>query len=212
VEGPGLIAAEAAAAGIELEPIRLWAGDPLPRPDALAGLVVMGGPMSVNDGAAHPWIEPEVELLASALEVGLPILGVCLGAQLLARALGAAVRPGREQEVGPGSVELTDAGRRDPLLGPCGEALEVFHWHGEGFELPAGRASLAASDRYPNQAFRAGARAWALQFHVEVDEALLAAWRPWLPAAVEIDGPALAGLERQGRELIARFFAEAATR
>jgi GMP synthase-like glutamine amidotransferase len=103
-------------------------------------------------------------------------------------------------------VHLTDAGLRDRLLGPSGERLPVFHWHGETFDLPDGAESLAASDRYANQAFRAGERSWGLQFHVELDAGLAAAWRPLLPAGVAADPGRLAELERAGCEVLARFF------
>jgi GMP synthase-like glutamine amidotransferase len=205
-EGPGLIGPAAEAAGIELVPVRAWERDRVPGVGEVGGVVAMGGPMSVNDGAEHAWIEPEVELLGAAVRRSLPVLGVCLGAQLLARALGAEVRPGPAEEVGAGEVHLTEAGLRDPLLGPSGERLPVFHWHGETFDLPDGPESLAASDRYANQAFRAGERSWGLQFHVELDAGLAAAWRPLLPAGAAADPGRLAELERAGGTVLARFF------
>jgi GMP synthase-like glutamine amidotransferase len=209
-EGPGLIGAEAEAAGVRLEPIRAWEGDPVPRVADVAGIVAMGGPMSVNDVAEHDWIDKEVELLANALAAEMPVLGVCLGAQLTARALGCEVRPSECEEVGAGEVEVTPAGRADPLLRPCGDRLEVFHWHGETFSLPPGAETLASTPGCPNQAFRAGEHAWALQFHVEVDAALADAWAPMLPAGVELDADDVARLEGPGRAVVRRFLELAA--
>jgi GMP synthase-like glutamine amidotransferase len=205
-EGPGLIAAEAAARGVELEPAHLWEVEPLPEPGGLGGLVVMGGPMSVNDLDAHAWLAPEIELISGALDAGLPVLGVCLGAQLIARALGAEVVPCGIEEVGFGTVALTQAGAADPVLGPAGPELQVFHWHGETFEPPPACELLASSELYASQAFRAGELAYGLQFHVEVDRDLLAGWRPHLPAGVDSDDRRRAAVERGGGAILGRFF------
>jgi GMP synthase-like glutamine amidotransferase len=155
---------------------RVGASDPLPELDTATALVVMGGPMSVCDG--EPRLGAEVALLHEALTRGLPVLGVCLGAQLLASACGARVYRGdRGQEVGLGSVRLTVPARDDPLFEGCGENLDVLHWHGDTFDLPRGACHLASSDIYPNQGFRMGC-AYGLQFHLEVDAALLLDWAP----------------------------------
>jgi GMP synthase (glutamine-hydrolysing) len=191
---------------VRIETVRVWEGDPLPPLGEVDGLVAMGGPMSVNDVAEHAWIEPEVELLSGALDAELPVLGVCLGAQLVARALGLEVGPAAREEIGSGEVELTDAGRADPLLGSCGEGLVAFHWHGETFDVPAGRNSLARTPDCPNQAFRAGERAWALQFHPELDAGLAAGWRPLLPAGVEVTADELSAIAGGGVPLLGRFF------
>ncbi len=209
-EGPGLIEVAAAEAGIDLVPSRAWRGDPIPEAGGIGGVVAMGGPMSVNDAAEHAWLEPEIELLSDALDRELPVLGVCLGAQLMARALGCEVRAANLEEVGAGPVELTEAARDDPLLGPCGSRIMAFHWHGETFDLPAGRATLARTPRCANQAFRAGERAWALQFHVEVDARLAAAWRPLLPPSVGLGEAVGRELGREGAPVVRRFFELAA--
>ncbi|HUN79141.1 MAG TPA: gamma-glutamyl-gamma-aminobutyrate hydrolase family protein [Solirubrobacteraceae bacterium] len=209
-EGPGAIAREAARRGIALHPCRPYAGDALPDPAMLGGLVVMGGPMGVSDTAAHPWLADELELIRAVVQSGIPLLGVCLGAQLLAAALGAGVYPGPAAEIGPGSVTLTPEGRADPVLGAAGAAeLPVVHWHGETFDLPIGALRLASSALYPNQAFRAGDCAYGLQFHVEVDRALAEGWREHLPQGVEIGGDQRRSVEACGREVIAAFFAYA---
>jgi GMP synthase-like glutamine amidotransferase len=215
-EGPGTIAAAAADRGIELRVVRPDAGDALPQVGDLGGLVVMGGPMGVDEDDRHPWLTGERELLARAVAAGLPVLGVCLGAQQLAAALGADVHPARHPEIGAGRVVLTPAGRRDRVLGPeygglAGGELPCVHWHADTFELPAGAVHLAATRDCPHQAFRVGDTVYGLQFHVEVDAALAARWRPELPVGVALAADDVAAVEATGRRVIGRFFDLAAT-
>ncbi len=206
-EGPAAIATAAAARGLALEVCRPYLGEDLPTVGELAGLVVMGGPMGVSDAAKHPHLAQELALVETAVRAELPLLGVCLGAQLLAAALGARVYRGDVEEIGPGSVTLTEDGRSDPVLGASGSAeLPVVHWHSETFDLPLGATLLASSAPYPHQAFRVGSRAYGLQFHVEVDRALAAGWRAHLPRGVEIGEQAEADVERSGRATLAAFF------
>ncbi|RMH35488.1 MAG: type 1 glutamine amidotransferase [Nitrospirae bacterium] len=131
-------------------------------------LLVMGGPMSVNDPL--PWISEELAFIRRAIDRHVPILGVCLGAQLLARALGAVVKPGPTFEVGFLPVIVTEAGRQDPLFAAVQSPLTVFQWHGEGFDPPPDTTILAMSEAYPVQAFRYSDRVYGLVFHVELDE------------------------------------------
>lgn len=205
-EGPGLIADAVRAAGIELRVVRLYEDEPVPEPDEVGGLVVVGGPMSVFDDAEHPFLAAERGLLAAVVPAGLPVLGVCLGAQLLAAACDGQVMVGEAgQEIGLGIVELTAEGRADPVLGPAGRVLPVLHWHGDTYSLPSGAVRLASSNRYPEQAFRLGERAYGLQFHVEVHEAAAAAMEPHLPPDVRLDRRHLALVQRVGRGVLARF-------
>jgi GMP synthase (glutamine-hydrolysing) len=209
-EGPGSIAPVLAERGVEVRVTRLDSGDPLPRVDALSGLVVMGGPMGVGDEHTYEWLAPERTLLADAVARGIPVLAVCLGAQQLAAALGAEVRRGPAPEIGPGQVVLTDAGRRDRVFGPEYGGLSdgevpCFHWHGDTFDLPDGAVHLAATAAFPHQAFRVGELAYGLQFHVEVNEALAAGWRPELPDGVTLSAAQVAGIEATGRRLLGRF-------
>lgn len=132
-------------------------------------LIIMGGPMSVND--ADPWIARETDFIRSALLSGKPVVGVCLGSQLMAKALDAAVRPGRALEIGMTCVRLTTHAAQDPVFGTFPNSFEVFEWHGEVFDLPAGCVPLAGSDVAPLQAFRYGNAAYGLLFHLEMDEA-----------------------------------------
>ncbi|MGH2834249.1 MAG: type 1 glutamine amidotransferase, partial [Solirubrobacteraceae bacterium] len=186
-EGPGLIAELALREGLSVEVCRVFEEACPTDSRELAGLVVMGGPMGVNDTSEHPHLTDELKLIQSALALQKPILGVCLGAQLLAHALGARVYPGESQEIGWGTVTLTLDGRSDPVLGaPAAAVLPVFHWHGETFDLPDGAVALARSERYANQAFGFGRCAYGFQFHVEVDRELVDGWQDHLPAGIEI--------------------------
>jgi GMP synthase-like glutamine amidotransferase len=139
-------------------------------------ILAMGGPMSVNDDTRLLWLRDEKTLIAEAVAAGTPYLGVCLGAQLLAAALGAPVYPGPRPEYGMHPVDLSPAARTDPVFGGVLPRLEVFQWHGETFDLPAGAVALAGSPGYPHQAIRVGDRAYGLQFHLEVSRELLAKW------------------------------------
>lgn len=162
------------AAGLPYEYLRTQEGESVPeKAKDLAGLVVLGGPMGVYETDRHPHLEEEIRLISDALERGVPVLGVCLGSQLLARALGAEVRPGRAKELGWGEVKATEEAFYDPLFGSLGESFTAFHWHGDVFELPEGAVLLASSGPTPAQAFRFGERAYGLLFHLEVEERLV---------------------------------------
>lgn len=158
----------------EVTTVRLWT-DPLPTAEGWDAAIVMGGPMGANDGATVPWIDDEIRFVQSLLARDVPIWGVCLGAQLLAAALGARVWTGERPEVGVLDLGLTAAGRRDPVWGDLPATFPALHWHGDSFDLPDGAELLASSAAYPNQLFRAG-RCYGVQFHLEVDAPLAAAW------------------------------------
>jgi GMP synthase (glutamine-hydrolysing) len=151
----------------------LQSAAPLPAVDTVAGAVVMGGPMSANDAAAYPRLAEEIAWLGECVARGVPVLGVCLGAQLLARALGSAVSPAPAGEIGFAPIEIM--ARDDPVLGPLAPTALVLHWHGEVFELPPNARWLARSAATEVQAFRA-ASAWGLLFHAEADTALIEQW------------------------------------
>lgn len=145
---------------------RLYAADPLPDIDDIDFLIIMGGPMSVNDQTAYPWLRRESEFIAKAIQKGLRVFGVCLGAQLIARALGAAVTASHEKEIGWFDIYRNPASGTDVFQFP--EQLRVFHWHGETFQIPPGARHLATSDGCQNQAFQYGNRVMGLQFHLEM--------------------------------------------
>lgn len=169
-EPPGHIADALHAKGIRLQHVRVFAGDPVPETlEGRAGLVVMGGPMGVGDAAARPHLRAEMALIEDALRRDLPVLGICLGSQLLAHVLGATVRPGAQMEVGWHPVTLTEAGATDPLWHGVAPQFPAFHWHGDVFDCPADAVVLARSAQTPVQAFRHGAQAYGLLFHLEMD-------------------------------------------
>ena len=162
-----------ACGGLHVQTVKPLAGQALPEHGEVAGAVVMGGPMNVDELERFPALALEREWLAEAVRRELPVLGVCLGAQLLARALGAQVRPGEGVELGFAPVEVSDPG--DPVLGGLAPSTDVLHWHGDVFELPDGARPLASSDLTEHQAFRVG-NAWGALFHPEADLALVEAW------------------------------------
>lgn len=195
--------------GLEVKTVEPPAGEPLPSHADVAGAVVMGGPMSVHEVGRYPALVDEREWLAEAARREMPILGICLGAQLLARALGAEVRAGEGPEIGFAPVEVHDPA--DPVVGALAPETTVLHWHGDVFDLPDGATPLASSAQTEVQAFRRG-NAWGLLFHPEADTALLDAWlcEPTMSEeAASVFGPsAPAELRRQASgaeaDLVAR--------
>ena len=207
-EESGAIGEALVSTGQVVSVVRVDRGDPVPRPGEvadMAGVVVMGGPMGVHDDEAHPWLAHERDLMAAAVAAELPVLGVCLGAQQLAVALGGEVTTGPEPEIGIGEVHLTRQAEDDAVFGPVGSTLPCMHWHRDTFSLPDGSALLARSELCPHQAFRYGERAYGLQFHVEITPPLAARWRPHLPPGVSMPAVAVAPIDAAGRGLVQRF-------
>jgi len=147
-----------------------------PRLDRYRGLIVLGGPMNVEDRATRTHLETEIEVIREALAAGKPVLGICLGAQLLAHALGAPVRRHTHSEIGWYDLELTEHGRTDPILAAIGAGAPVFQWHSYTFDLPPDAAHLARTATCGNQAFRHGRNAYGFQFHLEMDAPLIERW------------------------------------
>lgn len=140
------------------------------------GLVVLGGPMNVDQAAQHPHLSHEVEQIRVALERDVPLLGICLGAQLMAAALGASVHPAAVKEIGWYPLAMSSAAAHDPLFRHFQAGQAVMQWHAYTFGEPPGSVHLASSESCPNQAFRYGSRAWGVQFHLEADERLVQRW------------------------------------
>ena len=176
IEPPALIGDCLRKEGHALETVRIDKHDTIP--DNLAGytgLIVMGGPMSANDNL--PFIKEEINLLRQAITQDFPVLGLCLGAQLLAKAAGAEILPSPERELGWYRLLSTPDGKTDALFSSLpAEGLDVFQWHGETFLLPRGAKLLASCPKVPNQAFRLGSCQYGLQFHVEVDTPIIHKW------------------------------------
>ena len=150
--------------------------DATPNIEKYDGLIILGGPMCVDQTDSHPHIETEIEAIKLAMERHMPVLGICLGAQLIAKALGAQVKRNPVKEIGWYDVTPTQEGTKDPLFSCFNGTEKIFQWHGDTFDIPHGAVQLASSPECPNQAFRFGERTYGLQFHLEVDEALIQRW------------------------------------
>jgi len=164
-EGLGCIEPWLTAAGHEVTNTAFYLSSELPVLNEIDLLIVMGGPMSVNDEAEFPWLAAEKQFVRSAINAGKPVLGICLGAQLIANALGARVYKNQVKEIGWFPIEKVGSGKGNCFSFP--PALDVFHWHGETFDLPEGAHHLARSVGCENQAFQVGENVIGLQFHLE---------------------------------------------
>jgi GMP synthase (glutamine-hydrolysing) len=210
-EGPGTIEDHLRAASVPYSVIDLSIGDAAPSLDAVTHLVVMGGPMAVYEMHQYSYLVKEALFLNEAIRANKHVLGVCLGAQMLAHVLGARVYPGNKKEIGWYEVALTGDGMGDPLMSmlalPNKNAAPVFQWHGDTFDLPTGCVRLASSELFPNQAFRYNDRVYALQFHIEVTPAIV---HDWLVAEQGIDFRAITAdserIYRAYRERAEKFY------
>lgn len=168
-ESPGLLAEILEAKGHTLRLWRSYEDEPLPLTlDEFAGLMVLGGPMGVYEQDQHPHLSAELQLIRRAMHTETPVLGICLGSQLIAAALGATVARAAAREIGWYPVQLLEASRTDPLWKFVPQQFTAFHWHGDAFPLPAGCTALASSALTPVQAFRYAQNVYGILFHLEV--------------------------------------------
>jgi len=187
--------------------------DAQPNIDRYRGLIVLGGPMNVEDQAQRPHLRTELKAIERMLEQGKPVLGICLGAQLLAHVLGAPIRRMDRAEIGWHRLRPTPDGQQDPVLAALGEDAPVFQWHGYRFEIPDGATHLARTSGCDEQAFRWGDQAYGFQFHLEMNEALIERWLATPVYREELaalgDGNDEAAIRRQTHEHIASMKARA---
>jgi GMP synthase-like glutamine amidotransferase len=163
--------------GMEIAEHHLYEGCQAPPfTQDIKALIVMGGPMNVNETHRYSFLDAEVTLIKQATLAGRPVLGICLGAQLIAKALGSRVYPNSVREVGWHPIELLPVARKDRLLSAAPQIFDVLHWHGDTFDLPPGAVHLAKSHNCVHQAFRWGPLTWGLQFHLEVTPKMIETW------------------------------------
>jgi GMP synthase (glutamine-hydrolysing) len=176
IEGPGLIEYCLMQEKIPYQILNINSNIRLPRLDDLNHIVILGGPMNVYEEDHYPFLKVEDLFIKEAIERGKAILGICLGAQLIAKALGAKVFKASVKEIGWYDVSLTRIGFRDPLFSSLPKTFPVFQWHGDTFEIPKAGKLIATSTDVPHQAFRYGENVYGLQFHLEVTEEMIKDW------------------------------------
>ena len=176
-EGPGLIEDIFVESGWSIKTVELSQGEKLPSGfDETGALVLLGGPMNVYEEKKYPFLKEEESLIRKALVEEIPVLGICLGAQLLAKTCGAQVKKAPQKEIGWYKVEKTDDGKKDVLFNTGADRIQVFQWHEDTFDVPEGAVLLAEGKDCKNQAFRVGQNAYGLQFHIEVTEDMIRDW------------------------------------
>jgi GMP synthase-like glutamine amidotransferase len=182
MEGPGLIEGCLSRREIPYQIVDLYKGIHLPKPEDFTHIVILGGPMNVYEEDRHPFLRHEDLFIKEAIQRGKSILGICLGAQLIAKALGGKVFKAPVQEIGWYDVSLTRMGYADPLFSRFPRTFSVFQWHEDTFDIPRGGKLIATSSPISHQAFRYGENVYSFQFHLEVTEAMV---REWMEALEE---------------------------
>ena len=175
-EDLGCIAPWLAQRGATVTMSRLWAGEPVPAAHRFDALIVMGGPMNIYEHDAYPWLVPEKEAIRAAIDAGRPVLGICLGSQLIADVMGGPVTRNAHTEIGWFDVWLNPAGRQQSQFTEWPERFSAFHWHGDTFAIPPGAQGLMSSEGCANQGYVIGDRVIGLQFHLEVTAADARVW------------------------------------
>ena len=206
-ETPGLVARELEACSLDLRFVRPFEGEPVPRDlgDA-AGLLIMGGPMGVYEVDRYPYLADEMRLIEQALAAKTPILGICLGSQLLARVLGSSVIKGKRKEIGWHKLTLTADAFLDPLFKGLESSFIGLHWHGDIFDLPKAATSLASSELTQHQAFRYGTSAYGLLFHMEATREIIEGMVRSFPEELARSESCATGGPRGGRPAPGRSF------
>jgi GMP synthase-like glutamine amidotransferase len=177
IEGPGTLGDFLKDKGEEFRIVELGAGELLPEdPKAYKAVIVLGGPMNVDEEDRFPFLKLENDFIQKALKAGIPYLGICLGSQLLAKAAGARVVRSPVKEIGWYKIQLTTDGKKDPLFKDFQENDPIYHWHGDMFQIPSGGQLLARAEGCPHQALKVGENAYGLQFHVEVTDSSIKEW------------------------------------
>lgn len=177
IEGPGTLGDFLQEKKISFQTVELGKGESLPKDlDAFRAVVVLGGPMNVYEEKEFPFLREEDVLIKEVLKKEIPFLGICLGAQLLAKAAGAKVVKSPVKEIGWYKISLTPEGKKDPFLKGFDEGVEIYHWHEDMFQIPSDGALLATGPGCPHQAFRVGKNAYGVQFHIEITDKSIKEW------------------------------------
>jgi GMP synthase-like glutamine amidotransferase len=177
----GIVGEELRRCGIEQTTVRVFQGERLPGLADVSGVIVLGGAMGANDDARHPFLTDLKRFIGALVEQEIPLLGICLGGQLLSVTTGGVVTSNSNGEKGTCAIMLTGEGGADPLFRGVGRAFISFQWHNDSFSIPEQGIRLAFTETCHNQAFRVGARAWGLQFHPEVSREIVREWSSWTP-------------------------------
>jgi len=191
IEGPGLWEGVVVEKGVEYRVVEAYEEDVPTDPEPYSHVLILGGPMSANEEDKYPFLTREMELISSCVEVDKPLLGICLGAQLVAKTLGSRIYPTPAKEIGWHTVELTRPAAMDFLFSFMPKEVTVFQWHVETFDLPRHSVRLAASEVCPNQAFRFKNHIYGLQFHLEVTQGMVNTWKGAYKEELKEEGAAI---------------------
>ena len=176
IEGGGTIEEYLLSKGHKIDRRELQDGDSVPSKLDYDAIIILGGPMNVYEEDKYPFLKDEDKLIKEAIKKEIPTLGICLGAQLIAKAAGAKVSKNKVKEIGCYKVNLTEAGKNDPVFKGLGESFDVFQWHGDTFGIPENGNLLATAELCTNQALRVGKYIYGLQFHMEVTDKMIYEW------------------------------------